>query len=319
MESNFNNLNVINTILKWRIHLIIISVLAVIAGALISSPMVITPKYKSWAVVYPSNISPYSEESETEQMYQLFQASYIKDKLIKQFNLAEHYGVSKDDPHYISLLNYEYNDHISISKTTGEAIRVQVLDKDPQLAKDMVEALIQAYNERVSTLHKIKFKEVLELWTRAKTRKLATIDSLQHKLDALAAEQGMVNYETLTNELIKGTLGTVEGGSTRINKSEVQRLQKAIEDKGGILFATYQTLKNELSLYQGVSHEYDKALLAYDRQFTYTNVVEAPFVSDKKASPVRWIIVLISLVATLFFSLVVIGIIENLRLRKLKA
>lgn len=319
MESNFNNLNVINTILKWRIHLIIISVLAVIAGALISSPMVITPKYKSWAVVYPSNISPYSEESETEQMYQLFQASYIKDKLIKQFNLAEHYGVSKDDPHYISLLNYEYNDHISISKTTGEAIRVQVLDKDPQLAKDMVEALIQAYNERVSALHKVKFKEVLELWTRAKARKLATIDSLQHKLDALAAEQGMVNYEMLTEELIKGTLGTVEGGSTRINKSEVQRLQKAIEDKGGILFATYQTLKNELSLYQGVSHEYDKALLAYDRQFTYTNVVEAPFVSDKKASPVRWIIVLISLVATLFFSLVVIGIIENLRLRKLKA
>ncbi len=319
MENNFNNLNVINTILRWRIPLIIISIIAIVAGVFISSPIVITPKFKSWAVIYPSNISPYSEESETEQMYQLLQASYIRNKLIKQFDLGKHYKIDKKDPHYKSLLLYEYNDHISISKTTGEAIRIEVLDKDPQLAKDMVDAILVAYNERVKQLHKSKFKEVLELWTRAKARKLAIIDSLQKQLDNLAIEDGLANYRILSQELIKGTLGTVEGGSTGINRAQVYKLKQALQNKGGLLFSTLESLENELSLFKGVCDEYDKALLAYDREFTYTNIVEEPFVSDKKAYPVRWVVVALSLIGTLFFSLLIIGIIENLRIRKVKA
>ncbi len=302
MENNFSNLNVINTMIKWRMPLIIISIIAIVAGVFISSPMVITPKFKSWAVVYPSNISPYSEESETEQMYQLLQASYIRNKLVKQFDLGKHYKIDKKDPHYKSLLLYEYNDHISISKTTGEAIRIEVLDKDPRLAKDMVDAILVAYNERVKQLHKVKFKEVLELWTRAKARKLATIDSLQKQLDKLAVEDGLSNYKILSEELIKGTLGTVEGGTTRINKAQVYKLKQALQNKGGLLFSTLESLENELSLFKGVCDEYDKALLAYDREFTYTNVIEEPFVSDKKAYPVRWVVVALSLIATLFFS-----------------
>ncbi len=318
MEENFNNLNVINSVLRWRVHLIVISILAIVAGVLISSPMVITPQYKSWAVIYPSNISPYSEESETEQMFQLLQASYIRDHVTHRFDLGKHYNLSKQDPHYTTYLNDEYNDHVSISKTTGEAIRIQVLDKDPQLAKDMVEAIIAAYNQRVRQLHKSKFKEVLDLWSRAKQRKLMVIDSLKVQLNQLAVKEGLWNYDQLSEELIKGVLGTVEGGSTRINKAEVRRMQKAIQDKGGALLYVDQSLKNELDLYKGVCHEYDKALLAYDREFTYTNIVEAPFVADKKAYPVRWVIVALSFVSVLFFTLLIIGIIENVRLRKIK-
>lgn len=318
MENNFNNLNIINTILKWRMTLIVVSILAIIAGVVISSPLVIKPKFKSWAVVYPSNISPYSEESESEQMNQLLQASYIRNKVIKQFDLDKHYGIDKGYKHYNSLLIYEYNDHVKISKTTGEAIRIQVVDEDPQLAKDMVDAIIIAYNERVQQLHKSKFKEALDLWTRTKNRKLATIDSLQKQLNALAADEGIFNYNVLSQELIKGTLGTVEGGSTRINRTEVNKLKETMKEKGGLLFATFKNLESALELYKNINNEYDQAYTRYDRDFSYTNIVEAPFVSDKKAYPVRWIIVLLSLVGTLFFTLLIIAILEHLRLRKVK-
>ena len=33
--------------------------------------MFITPLYKSEAVAYPANVTPYSDESETEQMLQI--------------------------------------------------------------------------------------------------------------------------------------------------------------------------------------------------------------------------------------------------------
>jgi len=52
--------------------------LSLIAGGTValsiffSSELFIKPKYKSTAIVYPSNLIPYSTESPTEQMIQLF-------------------------------------------------------------------------------------------------------------------------------------------------------------------------------------------------------------------------------------------------------
>ena len=66
MDNNFNNLSLIQLVLKWKWHILIITLLAALCGAIFSSSMFITPLYKSEAVAYPANISPYSDESETE-------------------------------------------------------------------------------------------------------------------------------------------------------------------------------------------------------------------------------------------------------------
>jgi capsular polysaccharide biosynthesis protein len=74
MDNFFNSKNIVDILLKWKLHLAIIVVVTVAVSAIISSPLVITPLYKSYTVVYPSNISPYSDENETEQMVQILQS-----------------------------------------------------------------------------------------------------------------------------------------------------------------------------------------------------------------------------------------------------
>lgn len=317
MESNFNNLNIINVLLKWRVHLIAILVIAFLGAALFSSSLFITPKFKSWAVVYPSNISPYSEESETEQMYQILQASYIRDYVIDKFQLDKHYEIDKDYEHFTSTLINEYKDNVKISKTPGEAVQIEVLDKDPETAKLMVDAIIEAYNNKIRMLHEEKFGEVVAMWGRALDRKKAEIDSLSNQLETLAQEYGLIEYNIQTSEVIKGLLGTVEGGTTRINKSEVNKLKQNIEARGGLLKITLDNLGHETANLRELTKEYDIAYSNYDRQYTYTNIIEAPFVADKKSYPVRWLIVALTMFTTLFLALVVIGIIENIRIRKL--
>jgi len=317
MESNFNNLNIINVLLRWRVHLIVILLLAFLGAALFSSSLFITPKFKSWAVVYPSNISPYSEESETEQMYQILQASYIRDYVIEKFQLDKHYEIDKNYEYYTSTLINEYNDNVKISKTTGEAVRIEVLDKDPNTAKQMVDAIIEAYNRKIRMLHEEKFGEVVAMWGRALDRKRQDIDSLSNQLESLAQEYGLLDYTVQSEELMKGLLGTVEGGATRINSSEVRKLKQNIETRGGLLKITLDNLGHETANLRELTKEYDIAYSNYDRQYTYTNVIEAPFVADKKSYPVRWLIVALTMFTTLFLALVVIGIIENIRIRKL--
>ncbi|NOR88566.1 MAG: hypothetical protein GQ527_13255 [Bacteroidales bacterium] len=316
MESNFNNLNVINTLLKWRVHLAVILIIALLGSILFSGENVITPKYKSWAVVYPANISPYSEESETEQMFQILQASYVRDQVIDKFDLDKHYEISPEYKYYLTALLNEYRDNVNISKTPGEAIRIEVLDKSPDTAKAMVEAILESYNVKIKMLHEEKFGEVVAMWKRALYRKKMNIDSLENQLHFLASEYGLLDYQSQSTEVVKGLLGTVEGGSTRVNKAEVNKLKKNIQEKGGLLLLTLENLQHEAIILRELTTEYDIAYSNYDRRYSYTNVIEAPFASDKKSYPVRWLIVALTMFTTLFLALLIIGIIENLRIRK---
>jgi len=297
-------------------HLVVILIIAFVGSIAFSGPWIITPKFKSWAVVYPANISPYSEESETEQMFQILKASYVRDQVIEKFDLGKHYDISKDGKYYQTYLFLEYGENVSVSKTPGEAIKIEVLDEDPVVAKQMVDAILEAYNEKIKMLHNSKFQEVVAMWGRAVRRKKMAIDSLEQQMSKLASEEGLVNYDVQTSEVIKGLLGTVEGGSTKINKKEVERLNKSIQEKGGLLLITYNSLKSEITNYAALNKEYDVAYSNFDRQYSYTNVIESAFVSDKKVSPVRWLIIVLTMFATLFFALVFIGILENLRIRK---
>ena len=47
MDNNFNNLSLVQLVLKWKWHIIIITVAAAICGAIFSSSAFITPLYKT--------------------------------------------------------------------------------------------------------------------------------------------------------------------------------------------------------------------------------------------------------------------------------
>jgi uncharacterized protein involved in exopolysaccharide biosynthesis len=64
--------------------------------------------------------------------------------------------------------------------------------------------------------------------------------------------------------------------------------------------------------------EYEDALRFYNANLTYCNVITKPFPADKKSYPVRWLIVAMTLILTFFFSIVVILMVENLRVTRLR-
>ena len=63
-------------------------------------------------------------------------------------------------------------------------------------------------------------------------------------------------------------------------------------------------------------NRYDKSLSISTQKVTFSAVVEEPFPADKKSYPIRWLIVVISLVATEFLALIFIFIVEKTELVK---
>ena len=70
-NSFFNSVELINLLAKWKKQLFLVAGASLVLSVIFSSPFFIKPKFKSVAVLYPSNLMAYSTESATEQMLQL--------------------------------------------------------------------------------------------------------------------------------------------------------------------------------------------------------------------------------------------------------
>lgn len=309
MENYFSNKNLLSLIIKWKTHLLIIAVLAGIISVVFSSSFFIKPKYKSFAIVYPVNLGEYSEESETEQMLELLNSGEIRDSIVKNFNLAEHYKIDPNYKYYRTAINAKYSDDISFRKTENEAVKIEVLDTDPELAAKIVNGIIEAYHNKVREMHSVKYKEELDIRIREMARQKAYIDSLVTRMTDLGEAYGLIDVEAQAEGLFTG-----KGSGTRAftpNGEKIQRFMKDMAIHGPEFQRLSLMLEPFLKSYNETYLKYNDAYRELNKKITYSSVVTPPFIADKKSWPKRSVIVFMSVVLTLILTLIIIGVIEN--------
>ncbi len=302
MDNNFNNLSLVQVILKWKWHILIITAVAALCGAIFSSSLFITPLYKSVAVAYPANISPYSDESETEQMLEIINSTSIMDSVIEKYNLWEDYKIDKNYKYGRTYMINEYRSKIKIGKTPNEAVSITVLDKDPFVACDIAKDILNFYDKKVHDLHTQKVGEVVAMYDRQLKEKQRNIDSLKTRLTEISTEFGVTDYTGQSREVTRGYLS----GSAKATE-----LKGNLEKWGAEAVDLRTKIEAEANTYVSTKVDYEQNLRFYHSDLTYSNIVTEPFPADKKAFPVRWVVVALSALGAMLLSIVVIFIIEN--------
>jgi uncharacterized protein involved in exopolysaccharide biosynthesis len=312
MDNFFNSKNLVDIMVKWKIQLAVVVVAAVLLSVFFSSPIFITPLYKSDAVLYPSNISPYSDENETEQAVQIFQSRDIRDSLVKKFNLSKHWGIDSSYKFFASTLSWEYSQRVKISKTPYEAVEIEVWDPDAQMACNMVNAMMEFYNTKVRSMHKQKFLEVLINYRTIMNAKKEYLDSLRIRVEELGSKYGLLLDNAQSREVMRAYLA---GGRT----AETARLKKSLEEKGGEMLLISEMIVAESETFSKMKQDADQALLDYNRNYTFVNLLSKPYPADKKAYPIRWLIVVFSTLSAFFLAVLIVGVIENRKYRNILA
>lgn len=301
MSKYFNNLPLLKVILKWKWHICSVTALAIIAGAVFSGPRFITPKYKSEAIIYPNGLSEFSDETYTEQMLQVIESQEIIDSVVAIFNLMEHYNIDPNYKYAKTALLGEYHDRVSISKTPYDAVEIKVLDKDPQMACDIANEIIRLYNVKFDNIHKTKKLEYVKMYENILTHKYNFIDSLKKELANIIGDNNMLNYLYLSK-------GNSIAYFSNSDNSNPQNISNAI--------ALVELITTETEAYSEIKLEYENELLQAEGEMTYSNIVSRPFVADKKATPVRWIIVALCGIAALLLSILTVVAIEDIKTKE---
>lgn len=294
MDNYFNNTSLFKVILKWKWHIIAVTIIAAVLGAVFSGPTFITPKYKSEAILYPSNVSAYSDETFTEQMLQIMESQDIMDSVVENFDLMKHYEIGKDYKYWKTALIGEYRDNVSISKTPYDAVKIKVLDKDPQIACDMVNDIIRLYDQKVGKLHKIKRWETVQMYKKQLDEKNVFIDSLKKELSEITGNNDIINYSYLSGE---NSIAYFNSNLKKDNETN---------DFLPEVISLIELISNESKNYTDIRLEYEQELRFYNADMTFSNVISEPFAADKKSYPVRWVIVSLCSISAFILSIFVI-------------
>ena len=307
----FNSIDLLRLLEKWKKHLIIVGLISLGGSILFSSPIFIKPRFKSFALVYPSNLIAYSTESATEQMLQLAQSYDIRDKIIKTFNLFEHYDIDTlINKTYQSLIYKMYDENILIKKTEYESMEITVYDTDPMIASEITDSIIHYFDVKARELQREKSYEVLVITTDQLLNKRKEMDSMETLMHEYSMKYGLLDYKSQSKEVTRAYMRGLSVGNTRVI-NESKQIMEGLKDKGTEFNSLNEHLWRIRGTYNDLKLANDVAYRDVYKKLTYANVVTKPFPSDKKAYPVRWLIVLISVGSSLLLAFVVMLVFDS--------
>jgi hypothetical protein len=273
----------------------------VIGAAVLSygTSFLIKEKFKSNSVVYPVNLFRNSEESPSEQLLQYFLSEDVKLKIAKDFNLFSRYGVDTlSTKGGKALFDFMYMENVLISPTIYESIDITIKDEDPAFAQKLNAALVLNTNQLIKESKRNIVNQYL-----ANTKKVIDIQSKE--LDSLSRSilKIKTDYNILDEKDQAKYLSKQLSTGSSLNEN-AQLTVKGIKEKGTELKVLDGRIKSTLKSYTQIKIKNDAYLLDVSGDMDFYVYVSKPNLQDKKCTPIRWIIVMISSLSAFLMTLV---------------
>jgi len=333
-NQEFDSTSLAALIYKWRIPLIVIAVVTILASVIFSSPAFITPLFKSTVVLFPTStnsiskallsdnpgadkdILEFGEDEQAERMLQILNSNRIRDKIIHKFNLMDHYGIKPGEKYKNTTLIKEYEGNIKFHRTEYMAVKITVYDKDAQIAADIANEIASLVDSTVNEIQHERAQSALRIVEEEYHAFQAEIKEMQDSLRRLM-ENGVHDYESQA-EMINRQLAIEIGNG---NTEAVKRLEKKLSELaslGGAYVTLTNTLEYDVEQLSIIKSKYKEAKVDAEQILPQKFVVSQAFKAEKKSYPIRWLIVVVSTFSVFFLSIILIALTENFGRLKLK-
>ena len=321
---------------KWRKTLLILCGAAAVLSAIFSSPLFVTPMFKSSVIMYPAasnsvsklllndnttikqDMLAFGADEQIQQMLQVLNSNRIKDKVIARFKLAEHYGIEPQAKYYQTSVYNRFRSNISFKLTEYQAVKITVLDNDPQIAADIANGIAAILDSVRSDIQKERaiqgFKIVEAEYFSQQKQVQAMEDSLTQVM-----KLGVNDYESQAEMLNRQLAKEIASANTRGINALTEKL-KILSQYGGPYISLRDALLLEKTQLSFIKARYEEAKIDAYSTMPQKFIVENAIKAERKSFPVIWIVVALSTLATLLAAILVIILVERVPefLRKIK-
>jgi uncharacterized protein involved in exopolysaccharide biosynthesis len=326
-KDRYNSVNFIIYVWNHRKILITISTIAFVVSIIAS--LLITPKYKSAVVMFPTaaasvsgsllgegmfatnELLQFGGEEQGEQLMQILQSQSIRDRIVLKYNLVRHYKINPHARYFRTRLNTMYDENIKIRRTELMSIVVDVLDTDPDTAAFIANDISNLVDTVMNQITKERARKALALVGKEYTDLTNRIHALQDSLRTIQ-ELGIVNYESQSEALSTAYAQALRDGNQRAS-AQLEKKISLLAKYGGTFVTLRDLLLKETERLSLLTAKYQQAKVDAEQDLPYKYVIDKASGSDKKASPKRAIIVLASTLSAFFLALLLLLIIDTIR------
>ena len=333
MSKDFSLFDVLKVLGRWKKH-IIRTTIAVFILSIIGT-LLMPNWYQSTATFYaahPDLAKPeavgggdmpkfiYGTSDDLDRLFSLANSSEIKNSLIRKFNLYERYDIdstsTKGPAKMAKILDKLYK----TTRTKYDAMSLSMEDKDPTVAKDIVQAAREMLSEKTQQLVKRTQLKTLQSDAANIQTQEASLKAINDSLLFIKTKYGVFDSKTqgeVFAQMLTETASTLEQKKSQLEsmkslglrrdsirkvqaviaglESKKVSLSKSAEDYNkGILIVlgleqAQRRMTDEVSLEK---ERYKKLKTSYENPFTALHIVEAESVPVEKSRPKRSIYVL---------------------------
>ncbi len=326
-QSDFNSGNLLFFILKWRKPLLIVALAAAVISAIAS--FLITPKYLSTAIFFPANnssiskgvmtedaqskndISTFGEEEQAEAMLQILNSDEIKWKIWYKYDLIHHYDIDPEEKYAQTKLGKTWEKNVSFKRTEFNSIRVDVLDKDPVMAANIANDIAALVDTMRNKMIHDRAKEALAVIEKEFFELQEYMQKLDDSLTVLR-QKGVHEYDKQI-EMITGVYYKAVAENNQRAVRELQMQLDTLAKYGSAYKSMTENLEFLRERFILLKSKYDEIKVDAEDDMTWKFVVNRAVPAEKKAYPIRWLIVVVSTLSALLLAILIIIGLENYR------
>lgn len=260
------------------------------------------------------DVLAYGESEDAERLLQLLNSSKVRTNIIKTFNLSEHYNIDLSQAGSRSMLNQAYNSNVNASMTRFGSIKISVMDKDPEVAKNIANRIVSLTDSLANTLRNDRAKQAYALAKSTYEKAVSEIKAAESELGQLH-EQGIYDFETQV-EGLTAQYGTAVANNNmrgaKIIQEDLDRISKLANkynELANFLEPAYEQLAT-------IKKRLDLMKVDAETQLPSSLVVDYAEAADSKSHPVRWMIVVVSVLSTLAMTLILLLAFDSVKSAK---
>ena len=302
-------------LVEYRKPILIILAVAALCAIIFSAPYFITPLYKSTVVIYPTSsnstskvlisttyqsekdILNFGEDEQTEQMLQVLNSNRVRDKVIERFHLMEHYNIKANSKYPYTRLNKLYDSRIKFRRTEYNAVKITVLDSDAALSAQMANDIAEIYDSTMNQIQKEVAVKAFRLVEEEYNALWNEMHQLEDSLNTLR-QLGVFDYESQV-EMLSRQLAVELGKGNTQGINNIQEKLDILAEYGGASYAINERLTNDRLQLSLVKSKYEEAKMDATQYVPRKFVVTSAFQAERKSYPVRWLIVVVTVLSTL--------------------